>query len=334
MTRDEKITIGILIFPGFPMACLTSMIEPLRAANEIAGAERFGWTLISETGARTESSAGVAFDPDAALSEVEGLDYLFLLSSPGGSFDDARSGNGKLRALMRFGVRVGAISGGIFPLTRAGLSDAQHVSVHWCYRAAYEAEFPDARMSDEVIVVDGRLFTASGASAAFDLALMLIREEFGQEVSTEVACWFQHPLMRTEGVRQTVPALGQPTGEALLPDCVAAAVQVFNRHLEDPIRVADVADEIGVSPRQLERSFKKFTGKSPLFYYRSVRMKAVRQLVMYSSDSITGIAATFGYSSASRLKNHYKDVFGISPMDDRKRINLLRVESNAPVPAA
>ena len=29
------LTLGILIFPGFPMACLTSCSEPLRAANEI-----------------------------------------------------------------------------------------------------------------------------------------------------------------------------------------------------------------------------------------------------------------------------------------------------------
>jgi transcriptional regulator GlxA family with amidase domain len=40
MYQDKKkIVLGFLIFPGFPMSCLTSAIEPLRAANEIAGAE-------------------------------------------------------------------------------------------------------------------------------------------------------------------------------------------------------------------------------------------------------------------------------------------------------
>mgnify|MGYP000737112203 CR=1 FL=1 len=34
------------------MSCLTSMIEPLRAANEITGQEIFSWQLISENGAR------------------------------------------------------------------------------------------------------------------------------------------------------------------------------------------------------------------------------------------------------------------------------------------
>ncbi len=36
-TLLENLKIGFLIFPGFPMACLTSMIEPMRAANEISG---------------------------------------------------------------------------------------------------------------------------------------------------------------------------------------------------------------------------------------------------------------------------------------------------------
>ena len=34
---DAPFRLGFLMFPGFPMACLTSAIEPLRAANEIVG---------------------------------------------------------------------------------------------------------------------------------------------------------------------------------------------------------------------------------------------------------------------------------------------------------
>ena len=31
------------------MACLTSAIEPLRAANEITGTRAFSWVLLGET---------------------------------------------------------------------------------------------------------------------------------------------------------------------------------------------------------------------------------------------------------------------------------------------
>lgn len=54
MTENENIPLGFLIFPGFPMACLRSLIEPLRVADEISGspaalrrrhAEAYGVTL-------------------------------------------------------------------------------------------------------------------------------------------------------------------------------------------------------------------------------------------------------------------------------------------------
>ena len=49
--------LGFLMFPGFPMACLTSAIEPLRAANEIAGRREFVWRLVAETAAPVRSAA-------------------------------------------------------------------------------------------------------------------------------------------------------------------------------------------------------------------------------------------------------------------------------------
>ena len=48
-------SVGFLIFEGFPMACLTSMIEPLRAANEISGQEAF--SLV--TGSRDDGKAAL-----------------------------------------------------------------------------------------------------------------------------------------------------------------------------------------------------------------------------------------------------------------------------------
>ena len=67
MIKSEIQTIGFLIFLGFPMACLTSMIEPFRAANEIAQTQKFSWQLIYENGDKVMSSAQFLFEPDGAL---------------------------------------------------------------------------------------------------------------------------------------------------------------------------------------------------------------------------------------------------------------------------
>ena len=68
------------------MACLTSAIEPLRAANEIIGHKAFSWKLVSENGGAVASSAEVVFDTNATLADVEGIDSLYILSSPDSRF--------------------------------------------------------------------------------------------------------------------------------------------------------------------------------------------------------------------------------------------------------
>lgn len=316
------------------MACLTSMIEPLRAANEILGETAFSWQLISETGERVVASAQVAFDPDISLPDATDLDYIFLLSAPNPKFEDEKLAIANLRKLDRFGAFLGGVSGGIFPLVRAGLLEGHRCSVHWCYEAAFRSEFPDFEFSDDVIVTDRRRVTISGAAAAFEYAIQLIEAKLGSEMGTEVACWFQHPLVRGEGVRQRVPTYQSASTDDMLPDTVAEGVALFAKNIDAPISVAEVARRLEVSPKQLERKFKKSTGQSPKQYYRTMRMKAARQLVIYSKDSMSTIALAVGYSSASPMLSHYKATFGISPSEDRKRINYFRVKENISVPSA
>ena len=332
MTHKDRIDIGFLLFDGFPMACLTSVIEPLRAANEIAAYEAFSWSLISERGEKVQSSAGVGFDAAMALSECS-ADILLLLSSPISGFSDPAAGNGALRSLGRHGTVLGAISGGVFPLVRSGAMVGQPVSVHWCYEAAFQAEFPDMDARSEVIVRTPTRYTAAGAAAGFDLALHLIENRLGPEVAHEVACWFQHPMMRGSGVSQQVPDASVPETGDRLPPLVSRCVALFAQDMSQPVSIAEVARETGVTPRQIERAFKQATGQSPSHYYRAMRMKAARQMVVYTKDPIAEIAAAVGYGSVAPLVTHYRAAFGLSPSEDRRRINTFRVEGNAPLPS-
>jgi len=332
--EDIKVRkLGFLIFQGFPMSCLTSMVEPLRAANEILGQVAFSWELIGESDARISSSAKVGFDPDIALADVETLDYLFLMSAPQSKFANPRNANGVLRRLVQHGMHIGGISGGVFPLARSGLMNDHTCSVHWCYQAAFEVEFPDIETVDDVIFSDRKRITVSGAAAGFDVMLKLIEEELGAEVMTEVACWFQHPLVRGAGVPQRIPTANSSSTDDMLPLPIQKAVQLFSESFDDPISMTEVADIVGLSPRQMERKFKQVTGQTPIRYYRSKRMKAARQMVLYSGDNMSKIALAVGYATTAPLVAYYKEEFGCSPQEDRERINMFRVAKNAPVPS-
>ncbi|VDC26435.1 GlxA family transcriptional regulator [Pseudogemmobacter humi] len=331
--NENGLHLGFLIFPGFPMACLTSAIEPLRAANEIIGRRAFRWSVVAETGSRVVSSAEVGFDPDLALADLENVDQLYILSGPSGRFQNARSSNAALRRLARHGTGIGAFSGGIFPLARSGLLDGHKASVHWCYETAFKAEFPNVLASEKVITIDRGRLTAAGATAVFDLMLRLIDQQLGAEAMTEVACWFQHPFMRGEEVEQKIPTLRSDRTEDMLPAPVARAIRLFAEHIEDPIQIAEVAEAVDLSSRQFDRSFKRSTGQSPLKYYRLLRLKKARQMALYSNDTITEIALAVGYASTTPLVRHYIQAFGVTPQEDRKQANLFRVKENAPLPA-
>lgn len=318
MTEGEHARhLGFLILPGFPMACLTSAIEPLRAANEITGRQAFRWSVIGEGVGKVPSSADVVFEPDTGLAALPKLDHLILLSSPGGAFAAPAPAHAVLRRLARRGVRIGAVSGGVFPLARAGLLDGYRVAVHWCYDTAFRAEFPDIEASAAVIAIDRNRVTVAGSEAVFDLMLGLIRDDLGAEIMTEVACWFQHPVIRGEDVAQKTPAYRAERTQDTMPAAISTAIRMFSDHIEDPIQIADVADHLRLSLRQLDRSFQRFTGRSPLRYYRMLRMKRARQLVLYSDASLMAIALAVGYGSSTPLARHYAEEFGVSPRQDR-----------------
>lgn len=334
MAGGGPLRFGFLLFPGFPMACLTSAIEPLRAANEITGRREFVWTLVAETDTPVRSSAEIGFDPDARLQEVEGLDHLYLISPPTAEFADPRRSPARLRWLDRTGLTLGAFSGGIFPLARAGLMAGRPCSVHWCYEAAFKADFPEVEAREAAIQRDRRRITASGAGAVFDLMLRLIGERLGRDCMTEVACWFQHPFVRDADASQKVPVARSGGTTDTLPGAIREAIRLFETHVEEPLRIPEVATAVGLSDRHFERLFKRETGQSPLRYYHHLRLGKARQRVLYSSDSLRDIASSVGYLTSSPMIRQYTELFGVSPRDERQLTLSLRRAGAARVEAA
>lgn len=334
MTVDGPLRLGFLMFPGFPMACLTSAIEPLRAANEITGRREFRWQLLAETAVPVRSSAEIGFEPDILLQEAEGLDQLYLIAPPTAEFADARRSPARLRWLERTGVTLGAFSGGIFPLARTGLMEGRPCSVHWCYEAAFKADFPDVEARETSILREGRRITASGSGAVFDLMLRLIEERLGRDCMTEVACWFQHPFMRDADASQKVPVARAGGTTDALPAPIREAIRLFETHVEDPLRIPDVAAAIGFSGRHFERMFKRETGQSPLRYYHHLRLMKARQRVLYSNESLREIAASVGYMTSSPMIRHYTQFFGVGPREERRMMQELRRAGPGRVAAA
>ena len=50
------------------------------------------------------------------------------------------------------------------------------------------------------------------------------------------------------------------------------AIAIMEKHIEEPVSPVTIAQELGISTRQLERLFKKFLSSTPKTYFNAMRL--------------------------------------------------------------
>jgi transcriptional regulator GlxA family with amidase domain len=84
--------------------------------------------------------------------------------------------------------RIAAICTGIYGLAPTGLLDGCEVTTHWRFASDVARRFPKRRLDHRrPLVKDGPFNTSSGLSAAIDLSLALIEEDYGRPVALAAA---------------------------------------------------------------------------------------------------------------------------------------------------
>lgn len=94
---------------------------------------------------------------------------------------------------------------------------------------------------------------------------------------------------------------------------VRRAKLILLERFEEPLRIRDVARELGIAESHLRRVFKVSTGLSPKDYLLELRMRQVRILLRGSSLTLGEIAERTGYHSGYHLSAEFKKRTGVSP---------------------
>jgi transcriptional regulator GlxA family with amidase domain len=94
---------------------------------------------------------------------------------------------------------------------------------------------------------------------------------------------------------------------------VRRAVFYMEQNLSAMVTTEDVAGEVGISTRQLERLFQVFLRESPAGYFRKLRLRHANWLLHNTQRSITDIAIECGFSDSSHFAKRFKEFFGHSP---------------------
>lgn len=88
-------------------------------------------------------------------------------------------------------------------------------------------------------------------------------------------------------------------------------------HLEAPLSIAMICQRLGVSHRQLNRLFANYVRKTPVLYYRDIRLDRARGLVTQTNLSMAEIAQASGFGGQVHFSRAYKERFGLPPTRDR-----------------
>ncbi|MDR5907195.1 GlxA family transcriptional regulator [Franzmannia qiaohouensis] len=309
-------TVGYLLLPSFSMMAFFAAVEPLRIANRLSGRPLFDWTLISEDGAPVTASNGMTLLVDQAVGEVHDLPSLAVCSGFAPEQHLKRPLLAWLHHLDQAGCVLGGLDTGCFLLAAAGLLGGERVTLHWESLPAFRERFPAIATSDELFELGSRRFSCAGGAAAMDMALEVIARRHGTKLAIDVSEQLVHERMRTRDDQQRmslVRRLGTHNRRLI------EAVALIERHLEEPLSLAEVARRSGVSPRQLQRLFEQHLATSPRQWYLRRRLERARQLLEETDLDVLAAGLACGFTSSSSFARAFRAQFGMSPREVRNR---------------
>ncbi|MBS4728295.1 helix-turn-helix domain-containing protein [Mycobacterium sp. SM1] len=203
---------------------------------------------------------------------------------------------GWLRQVRAAGVRVAAACTGTFLLAESGVLDGSTATTSWWLGPAFRRRYPAVRLDDaSTVVVDGTITTAGAAFAHIDLAVSIVRQH--SPALSELTSRF---LMA--GERQSQFACAMPTLLAESDPMIAAFERWVRNHLDEAVRVSDIAQAVGVSERTLQRATMRVLGMSPLKFVQRIRLDQATYLLQTSSRSVNSVAAAVGYQNVGSLR--------------------------------
>jgi AraC-like DNA-binding protein len=108
---------------------------------------------------------------------------------------------------------------------------------------------------------------------------------------------------------------------------IARAVVRLRKEFDQPLRIEDLARDLGMSVSGFHHHFKAVTAMSPLQFQKQLRLQEARRLMLGEDLDATSAGFRVGYDDASHFSREYKRLFGAPPMRDVERLRGVSTET-------
>jgi len=310
--------IRFLVHPGFQLLDLSGPFAAFQVAGDLASGAPYRLRVVSRHGGAVRSSSGVEIITEPA--DNARFDTLVVMGGGPTRCAAGASDEAEIAAACAPGVRrTASVCTGAFTLANARLLDGRHATTHWQHAALLQRLFPRVKVDgDRIFTRDGSVWTSAGISAGIDLALALIEDDLGPELSRATA--------RTLVVYHRRPG-GQSQFSTLLDldpqsERIRKVLSFAREHLHEQLTAERLAEVACLSPRQFTRAFVTETGETPARAVERLRAELARQRIEDGSDPIEAIARDVGFVDPERMRRAFLRRFGFSPQNVRRLARL------------
>lgn len=314
---SEPTHFSFFLLPEFTHIAFSCALEPLRIANLVSGKTLYRWSLLSEDGKTATCSNGSVTLTEGGMQGGRKTGRLFLISGLNVQTHTTPKLLNWLRRERAAGTPLGGICSAAYVMAKAGFLDDVETALHWAWHDVFIEEFPDVRLVRNVFVARGKIITASGGTAAADLMLHLIGRAHGDDLATEVADQMVYNAVREGSAAQRVSIQSR---HGMRNEHLKRAISIMERSIETPDSPSLIAEELGISTRQLERLFGRYLNSTPKHYFMEMRLQRAQNLLVQSEQSVTEIAMACGFRTTSHFSKVYRAHFGQSPIAQRAKI--------------
>jgi transcriptional regulator GlxA family with amidase domain len=327
----KPLLIGILGFDGVTMLDLAGPLEAFTAARvgrSDGGLQRcYEVVLIGVTGRTFVAASGAIFKTPKILDAAPLLDTVVI---PGGTGIRNAQVTAKIanwlteRKSLR---RTVAVSTGVYAVAASGSLEGRQVTTHWRFAPSLAREFPTVQVNRTAsFLKDGPFYSCGGGTAAIEMTLSLIEEDYGKSVALSVARELVMDL-RPPGEEQSdiKPYNYELDPTERLADLPAWIVA----HLQSNLSVESLAQRTSLCPRHFSRLFKGLYDETPAVFVEQMRLNEARRRLLSCRNSVATIAASVGFKSTDAFRRAFERRFGINPRNFRaQHQNERRLSSN------
>ncbi len=316
---QKQLRVAFLLADQFTLSAFANFVDVLRLAADEADKSRpilCDWTVLSDTMDPVRSSCGVRVQPDTRLRQAGRFDYLVVV---GGLISDRAGFSPEalafLKATAARGVPLVGLCTGVFTLQGAGLLQGYRCCVSWFHHQDFLDRFDSERpVSDQIFVVDRDRLTCSGGHGAAHLAAFLVQRHIGQSAAIKSL----NIMMIDDALSGQRAQPGQTLARQARDELVKRAVLKMQQNVEVPRTVDELALELNVGRRTLERRFQADLGRSPRMIYLEIRIERAMAKLRNTDAPISDIALSCGFCDAPHLARTLKAERGLTPAELRR----------------